>query len=93
MKAPSQRRRVNVFVVGDMVWIIAIRKLSSKSVLCNYVCRHGRIESVGDGKVVVIFDSEIQRTTCFPPHRMPGRVYTLGYIRRLRFDRFLCAVE
>jgi len=38
MKASSQRRRVDVFVVGDRVWIIAIRKPSSKSVLCNCVC-------------------------------------------------------
>jgi len=38
MKAPSQRRRVDVSVVVDRVWITAIRKLSSKSMLCNCVC-------------------------------------------------------
>jgi len=62
-KAPSQRRLVDMFVVGDKVWITAIRKLS---VLCNCVCRHWRIGCASDGKVVVIIHMEIQRTTCSP---------------------------
>jgi len=35
------------------------------SVVQLRVCRRWRIGSVGDGKVAVIIDTEIQRTTCF----------------------------
>jgi len=35
------------------------------SVVQSRVCKHWRIESVGDAKVAVIIDMEVQRAACF----------------------------
>lgn len=68
IKAPSQR--VDGFVCRgeeeDRVWI-ATRKLTSKLVLWNCLCIETvELGSIGDGRVAVFIDTEVQVTACLP---------------------------